>query len=96
MIAIYIALIYFALINITASLMAAIDKGRAVKGKWRISEKSLMLVGLMGGAAGEFLTLKAIHHKTKHAKFMVGLPLEIFLHLVMLALIIYKVAFAQA
>lgn len=88
----FVALAYFILISITASCLAKADKRRAVKGKWRIPENTLILVGLFGGAFAEYLTMKKIHHKTKHVKFMVGLPLEIFLHLIIIGLIIYKVA----
>ncbi|MCM1114756.1 MAG: DUF1294 domain-containing protein [Clostridium sp.] len=90
---IFIIIGYAVIINILAALLAIIDKRRAIKNKWRISEAVLMLIGLLGGAVGEYLTMKAIHHKTKHAKFMIGLPLEIFLQIVIIILIIYKVAF---
>ncbi len=87
-----IALAYIILISIVASALAISDKRRAQKNKWRIPESALMLAGLFGGALAEYLTMKKIHHKTKHAKFMVGLPLEIFLHIIIIGLIIYKVA----
>ncbi len=87
-----IALAYIILISIVASSLAISDKRRAQKNKWRIPESTLMLAGLFGGALAEYLTMKKIHHKTKHAKFMVGLPLEIFLHIIIIGLIIYKVA----
>lgn len=73
--------------------MTVIDKRRAINGKWRTPEINLLIVGLLGGAVGEFVIMKKIRHKTKHAKFMIGLPLEIFLHIIILILIIYKVAF---
>lgn len=90
-----VILVYLILINIIASIMAISDKKKAQKGKWRIPESSLMLIGLFGGAFGEYITMKKIHHKTKHAKFMIGLPLEIFVHIIIIALIIYKVAFIK-
>ena len=87
-----IALIYFIVINIIASLLAVVDKRKAVKDKWRIPESTLLLAGLLGGACGEYLTMKRIHHKTRHAKFMIGLPLEFTLHIIIIVLIIAKVA----
>lgn len=87
-----IILVYLIFINIMASIVTVSDKKRAVKGKRRISENCLMLLGLFGGAAGEYATMQKIRHKTQHAKFMIGLPLEIFLHIILIALIIYKVA----
>lgn len=90
-IVILIAVIYFIIINIISSALAVADKRKAKKAKWRIPESTLMLFGLMGGAIGEYLTMKRIHHKTRHKKFMIGLPLEILLHIVIIVLIISKV-----
>ncbi|MGN1202524.1 MAG: DUF1294 domain-containing protein [Eubacterium sp.] len=87
-----IAAAYFIIINIISSLLAFIDKKRALSDKWRIPESTLMLIGLLGGAAGEYLTMKRIHHKTRHGKFMIGLPLEFTLHIVIIVLIIAKTA----
>ncbi len=86
------SLAYFSVINIISSLLAVTDKRRAVRNKWRIPENTLLLMGLLGGALGEYLTMKQIHHKTRRAKFMIGLPLEITLHIVIIVLIIAKVA----
>ena len=90
--AVIILIVYILIINIVASLTAIADKKRAERGKWRISESTLMLLGLFGGATLEFITMKKIRHKTKHIKFMVGLPVEMFLHYVLIILLIYKVA----
>ena len=87
----YILAIYLIVMNIIASFSAVADKKKAIKHKQRISEKALMLLGLFGGAFGEYLTMKTIHHKTLHKKFMIGLPLEIVLHIIILILIYLKV-----
>ena len=92
MIWLYILLSYLLLMNIVASSIAIVDKKKAIKHRQRISEKTLMLLGLFGGAFGEYLTMKSIHHKTLHKKFMIGLPLEILLHIIILILIYLKVA----
>lgn len=86
-------LLYFAIINLIAGILSVVDKKRAIKGKYRIPESALMLTGLFGGALAEYFVMKKIHHKTKHSKFMIGLPLEIFFHIVLIALVIYKTAF---
>ncbi len=90
-----IILVCFVTINIAASAAAIADKKKAIRGHRRISEKTLMLLGLFGGALGEYITMLKIRHKTRHKKFMVGLPLEIFLHIVLIILIVYKVALNQ-
>lgn len=89
---IYSILIYFIIINLTAVVLTLSDKQRAKNNKWRISEASLIIVGILGGAVCEYITMKSIHHKTKKAKFMVGLPLIIFAQIIIAILIIYKVA----
>ncbi len=88
-------LVCFTVMNIAAGTATIADKRKAIKGQRRISEKTLMLLGLFGGALGEYLTMLKIRHKTKHMKFMVGLPIEIFIHIVLIILIIYKVALYQ-
>ena len=85
--------IYLLAINLIASLLAILDKRRAKRNNWRIPEATLLTLGIIGGALGEYITMKRIHHKTKHNKFMVGLPLEIFINIVIIVLIIYKLAF---
>lgn len=73
-------LIYFALISVAAVIITIKDKRAAIRGKQRIPEATLMLTGLAGGALAMYTTMKIIRHKTKHKKFMIGLPLEIALH----------------
>ena len=73
-------LIYFAVISLVAVVITVADKIFVKKGMWRIPETTLMTVGLLGGALGMFVTMRTIRHKTKHKKFMIGLPLMIALH----------------
>ena len=76
--------VYLAAINITAAVAACEDKRRAIRGRWRIPERTLLLLGFFGGEAGELLAMLLIRHKTKHAKFMVLLPLFCLLHAALL------------
>ena len=50
------------------------DKHSAQRGKLRVSERKLIMVAATGGSAAMLITMRIIRHKTKHAKFMVGLP----------------------
>lgn len=80
-------IIYLVAINIFASIISIIDKHNAKHGKRRISEDFLMTTGLLGGALLEFITMKTIHHKTKHKKFMIGLPIEFTIHIMIIILV---------
>lgn len=66
--------IYVVFISLVAFVMTVADKINAGKGRRRVSEKSLFLVAFFGGSLCEYLTMKAIRHKTLHKRFMLGLP----------------------
>ncbi|MGN1442498.1 MAG: DUF1294 domain-containing protein [Acutalibacteraceae bacterium] len=70
-----------AFFSVLAVVLTVTDKLCAKRHKRRIPEKTLILVGILGGAALEYITMKIIHHKTLHKKFMVGLPLIFLLQL---------------
>lgn len=80
-ISIIIALIYIAVLNFITFSVYGIDKAKAKNGKWRISEKTLILLAVIGGSVGAILGMYIFHHKTKHAKFYVGLPLILVLQI---------------
>ncbi len=73
-------IIYWVVISLVAVYFTIRDKNAAKKHRWRVPEATLMLIGLFGGAEAMYLTMKKIRHKTQHKKFMVGLPLEMVLH----------------
>ncbi len=80
-------IIYLVFINVFSIIVSIIDKHNAKHGKKRISEDFLMTTGLLGGALCEYITMKIIHHKTKHKKFMIGLPIEFIIHFIVIILI---------
>lgn len=84
-------LVYYVLLAAVSVVFTVKDKSAAVQNKWRVSEKTLMLLGLMGGALPIYVTMKVIRHKTKHLKFMLGLPLEMFLHILIVGVAIYNI-----
>jgi uncharacterized membrane protein YsdA (DUF1294 family) len=65
----------YLVMNIVGFIMMRIDKTRAQKRKYRISEKNLWLVALFGGAVGTTLGMFQFRHKTKHIAFRFGFPL---------------------
>ena len=72
------ALLWLVGTNLLAGLTVS-DKVRAKKGKWRVPEDTLLFVALLGGAVGEYITMRLIRHKTRHKKFMITLPVFILL-----------------
>lgn len=79
---------YFALISLITAAMTAIDKHKAKKGAFRISEATLFIMALLGGSLAEYTTMRLIRHKTLHKRFMIGLPLIIILQIVSVILVI--------
>ena len=79
---------YFVLINIAAFLMYFADKRKAVNHKWRIPEATLILFGFMGGSFGAFAAMQIFRHKTKHAKFVILIPLFMLLHLAVIITVV--------
>ena len=69
-----ICFIYYLLINSIGFVMMGIDKKRAIRGAWRISEASLFLTACLGGACGCTLGMHFFRHKTRHWYFRYGLP----------------------
>lgn len=65
--------------NIAVFIMYGIDKRRAVKHKWRISEKTLILSALLEGGIGAFSGMFLLRHKTKHTKFLILVPAALFI-----------------
>lgn len=67
-------IIYLCLINLFAIILTIVDKRAAIVGNWRVPEKTLLVVSALGGSVGMYAVMRLIHHKTRHAKFMVGIP----------------------
>lgn len=76
-----ITTIYLLLANIVTFITYGIDKYKAKKGKWRISEATLLLMAICGGSIGAWLGMKTFHHKTKHKKFHIGIPIIIIMQI---------------
>ncbi len=61
-----------------------IDKQKAIKGQWRISEKSFLILAVIGGSIGIFLGMRMFRHKTKHEAFKVGIPLLFLVQIILI------------
>ena len=67
-------LAYLALVNLLTFVLYGVDKRKAQKGAWRVPEKTLLLLPLLGGSVGGILGMQTFRHKTKHWYFKFGLP----------------------
>jgi len=81
-----IILYYLAALNLLTFVMYGVDKLKAKKGWWRISEFTLLLMAVLGGSIGAWIGMYVWHHKTIHLKFKYGVPAIL---LTQIALIIY-------
>jgi uncharacterized membrane protein YsdA (DUF1294 family) len=79
-------IIYFILINVVTFFLFGIDKWKAKKGRWRISEATLLIFAVIGGSIGAWLGMKTWHHKTMHKKFKYGIPLILLVQIAFLYL----------
>lgn len=66
-------LVYLAVMNIAAFAAFGWDKMKARWGGWRIPERTLIALALFGGSVGAWAGMKYFRHKTKKAKFKVGI-----------------------
>ena len=81
-----IILYYLLAVNITSFLLYGIDKYKAKKGRWRISEATLLLMAVIGGSIGAWAGMRLWHHKTMHKKFKYGIPVIVIMQI---ALVVY-------
>lgn len=75
-------LIYLAIISAISCIVTIYDKRCAIRGKWRVKEFTLLLFSLLGGSVFMYLTMLLIRHKTRKAKFMIGIPVIIILQII--------------
>ena len=86
----YILLLGTGLImNILGYLSMWSDKRRAIKGKYRISEKTLFIIAILGGSIGSILGMQRFRHKTKHWYFKYGMPFILIVQ-ILIAIFLYN------
>ena len=84
-----IFLFYFLAVSVISMFVTAADKAKAIKQKRRIRERTLFGWALIGGSVAMYLTMLGIRHKTRHKRFMIGLPFIIVLQVAAACAIIY-------
>lgn len=83
---------YLLLVNLAGFLLMGLDKRRARRGAWRISEKALFLPAVLGGSLGAIAGMRTFRHKTRHWYFRYGLPALLAVQLALADLLGWYVA----
>ena len=76
---------YLLAINAVTFIVYGIDKYKAKKAKWRISEATLLLLAVLGGSIGAWMGMKVWHHKTMHKKFKYGIRAILLIQIALMA-----------
>lgn len=79
---------YLAVVNLIGFALMGIDKHKAEKRAFRIPEATLFVVALIGGSIGSILGMYTFRHKTRHRRFVYGMPLILFLQIILIAVIL--------
>ena len=83
-------LIYLAVISVVSIIVCIYDKIAAkANPRHRIREATLLILSALGGSVAMFLTMQVIRHKTKHLKFMLGIPAIIVVQIALIALLCF-------
>lgn len=69
-----IIIVYIAVMTAAAFLMCGADKLKAKHNRWRIPERTLLLMAAAGGSLGLLAGMYTFRHKTLHKKFTIGVP----------------------
>ena len=81
-------IIYLIVINIIGIAVMGADKSKAKKGVWRIPEKTLFFVSMIGGSIGTWAGMYLFRHKTKHWYFVIGMPLILIIQIIVVTAVI--------
>ena len=81
--------IFIIIINLVSFHLYRIDKCRAEKDEYRISEAALLAVSFLGGALGAFCAMREYHHKTLHSVFAIGVPLALIIQMTLVIWVMY-------
>lgn len=84
---------YFIIVSLVSIILTIYDKKIAGTGKRRVPEATLLIWSAIGGSVAMYITMQLIRHKTKHKKFMIGIPLIIILQATAIYFVLTKFVF---
>ncbi len=83
-----VLIIYLLIMNMAGIIICGIDKKRAVRHWWRIPERQIFLIAVLGGSVGVLIGMYCFRHKTKHRQFTIGIPLILLCQMMLVMIII--------
>ena len=83
-------IIYFIVINIIGFFIMWLDKRKAIKGSWRIPEKTLFIITALGGGIGTIAGMYTFRHKTQKIQLVIGFPFITILEIVTIVYFVLK------
>jgi len=88
----WMVLIYVAVMSLITFAVFGLDKFKAKTNRWRIRERTLFLLAILGGGIGAFLGMQIFRHKTQHKQFVIGIPAIMIVQFIALILFWIKVS----
>jgi len=82
---------YLMIMNLVTFVLMGIDKYKARKYRWRIQERSFILLSLLGGALGSIMGMVVFRHKTQHKSFYIGMPVVYLFNKIIIQIIMVKI-----
>ena len=82
--------IYLFIINAAGFLVMTADKLFARSKSWRVPESTLLGVAAIGGSIGIWASMYIVRHKTKHIKFVIGVPAILVLQLILVLYLLLR------
>lgn len=83
-------IIYFIAINLIGFFIMWLDKRKAIKGTWRIPEKTLFIITALGGGIGTIAGMYTFRHKTQKLGFVIGFPFITILEIITIVYFLIK------
>lgn len=83
-------IIYLVVMNIIGFFIMLMDKKKAQKGRWRIPEKTLLLISLFGGSIGTLVGMYVFRHKNQKLRFVIGFPMILIFQIIIIIYIVVK------
>lgn len=82
---------FYSAVSILTFVQFAVDKQRAKGNKWRISERTLLLLSAIGGCFGGYLAMCLFRHKTQVKRFKALMPVFCLCHILLIVLLYYNI-----